>query len=448
MLLQTDFLGSIFTVGPFNVNGGPDANGVECILIKEDGWTGTPAIKAIRADRPARPGVFRGVEYRGARVVVLEFRMFAPSIMALQNALDQLDGVFPDPKLTYPLTVQAVNGTKYINVALDGALTVTPIAAQIADCSVQLFAPDLRKFSTTPRYASTGLATAGNPGIVYPMSYPVAPNLAPNYSFESGTTGWVAVGAGLLANTAGSWTEGAQGARVTSTQNTSVTGLQTSAQIVTGVNPLDTYLFTADVSSSPVTGNVTTTLSVDWFNGATLLSTTTTQQLVIAGNTFTNVGGMHTAPANANAAVLRMDFGKLTAGLLVVFDNIQFRDQTGKGVNYGTPGSAGTVSLYNAGTADSDVAYTLTGTQLTNPSLTRLDTGDTLTYNGTLITGQTLVINTGTGTCTLNGVNRRPLLTTQNWFSAAAGSTTTVAFRTQTTGDSGNVTATWTDTYY
>jgi hypothetical protein len=116
-------------------------------------------------------------------------------------------------------------------------------------------------------------------------------------------------------------------------------------------------------------------------------------------------------------------------------------------VPYGMPGTSGAVTLTNAGTADADPYFVFTG-PLTNPSVTRADTGDTVTYNGTLLATDTLTVDSGSGAVLLDGVNRRSLLTALNWFSVPGGRSITCLFRTTSTSDTGILAVTVADTSY
>lgn len=116
-------------------------------------------------------------------------------------------------------------------------------------------------------------------------------------------------------------------------------------------------------------------------------------------------------------------------------------------VPYGTPGNTGAVLLTNAGTAEADPVMTFTG-PLTSPSVTRNDTGDVVTYNGTLAAVDTLVVDFGAGSCLLNGANRRALLSATQWFSVPAGQGITVAFRSTNPTDTGQLVVTVADTSY
>ncbi|HEX5119857.1 MAG TPA: hypothetical protein VFW65_32120 [Pseudonocardiaceae bacterium] len=284
-----EWYGSQFEIGAIVINGDTDANGCDWILTKESGWFGSPAIKTARADKPAAHGLFRGNEYRGGRVVTLEGTLSALNVDALRNAQRQLAGICPDPAALYPLTVTEESGLALVAlVALDGELLTAPIGALSVDFSVQLVAPDPRKFSISPRVQVVPLASPGSGGVRYPVGYPVS---------------------------------------------------------------------------------------------------------------------------------------------------------------YGTPGAPGAVLLTNDGTAEADPVVTFAG-PLTTPSLTRADTGDVVTYAGTLAATDSLTVDFGAGSVLLNGVNRRPLLVADNWFSVPPQSSISVAFRTTNLADTGDLTVSLADASY
>jgi hypothetical protein len=280
--------GCQFTIGGITINGSTDSTGCDWVLTSETGWFASPAIKTARVDKPAARGTFRGNEFRGARVIVLQCTVSAPTVAALRAAEYRALGICPNPHLQYPLTVVDETGLSlYANVVLDGEILITPISWSSATVSIQLVAPDPRKFSSNPTVVSVLLASAGTGGIAYPVAYPVS---------------------------------------------------------------------------------------------------------------------------------------------------------------YGTPGLPGAVVLTNTGSADSDPTVTLTG-PLTNPSLIRADTGDTVTYLGTLLATDTLVIDFGAGSAMLNGINRRSLLSA-GWFTIPGYSSITMLFRTTNIADTGSMSVSYGNTSY
>jgi hypothetical protein len=281
--------GCLFNLGNITINGSTDATGCDRILTGETGWFAAPAIKTARVDKPAARGVFRGNEFRGGRVITLQYTLSAPTVAALRAAQRNDLGLCPDPHSQYPLTVTEESGyASYANVVLDGEILMTPIAWNSCAVSLQLVAPDPRKISTASRVVPVLLASAGSGGVAYPVTYPVS---------------------------------------------------------------------------------------------------------------------------------------------------------------YGTPGRAGSVTLANGGTAEADPSFSFAG-PLTNPAVIRADTGDTVAYNGTLTATDVLTIDFGTGNVLLDQVNRRALVSANNWFAVPANGSITVLFQTTNLADTGIVTATVADAGY
>lgn len=113
------------------------------------------------------------------------------------------------------------------------------------------------------------------------------------------------------------------------------------------------------------------------------------------------------------------------------------------GVQYQTgSGEAGVAQLLNEGTGDAPIRFVIAGPVVT-PSIVNTLTGDTLTYGDTLTTGQTLVIDTGTGEVTLDGADRRSLLTAVDFFTLPPGEVTDVAFRSPSPSPTAELAAIW-----
>lgn len=133
------------------------------------------------------------------------------------------------------------------------------------------------------------------------------------------------------------------------------------------------------------------------------------------------------------------------------------------GVQWGGPGpaitgvvwqaSSGTgsiIGLDNDGTAHAPILFTFTapatGT-LPQPAVSRLDTGETISYTGTLVSGDVLTVNTGTGLALLNGVPVRGLFGRFELFEIAPRSATAVQFSAGGPADTATMLAQWSDAY-
>lgn len=113
-------------------------------------------------------------------------------------------------------------------------------------------------------------------------------------------------------------------------------------------------------------------------------------------------------------------------------------------------GTGSTIGLDNDGTADAPILFTFTapatGT-LPQPTVTRLDTGETIAYSGTLVPTDVLTVNTGTGLALLNGVPVRGLFSRFELFEIAPHSATSVQFSADGPADTASMLAQWSDAY-
>lgn len=162
------------SVGGLSFNVGPDSNGVEWIVSDEAGWYSTAGIKATRAEKSSALGVIRMMEYKGGRSIAFNGVIAAPSAATLRRAIDQLLGVCPDPGTLYPLTVTDEAGVSYTAyVCIDGQILTKALSAFTVSFSLQLFAPDPRRFGPQHTIALTqGITSTG--GVTYPVTYPVS----------------------------------------------------------------------------------------------------------------------------------------------------------------------------------------------------------------------------------------------------------------------------------
>jgi hypothetical protein len=120
-------------------------------------------------------------------------------------------------------------------------------------------------------------------------------------------------------------------------------------------------------------------------------------------------------------------------------------DEGGQGLDWGTSGSGGFLSLDNAGNVEAWPVFTLAG-PLIQPVLTDPVTGRQLYYSGALSVGQTLVIDTSpqNRSVKLDGVDRFGFMLSAQWMSIPPGGQLLLQF-----GGSGVGTAmaTWQEVY-
>lgn len=161
----------------FRVEGGPlpvDANGVEWILTKFDGWTGKPSPRTARTDRQGHPGSFRSASYTGPRIMNLEVVATAPSVLAMRAAEAAMAAVCSDGAKLYEMVVAESGFSRSVFVELDDAILSVPRLWNQTVFSLRLAAPDPRKHDSAWQspigllgIAPTGGAAFTSPGLVF-----------------------------------------------------------------------------------------------------------------------------------------------------------------------------------------------------------------------------------------------------------------------------------------
>lgn len=113
-------------------------------------------------------------------------------------------------------------------------------------------------------------------------------------------------------------------------------------------------------------------------------------------------------------------------------------------------GVSGVLALDNEGTAETPILFTINGPAtgtLPNPTITDTGRGYVISYGGTLVNGDVLTIDTGTGEVTLNGSSASGQLTRADLFDIPAGDTVVIQFSASGPADSAVLTARWSDAY-
>lgn len=161
----------------FRVEGGPlplDGSGVEWILTKFDGWSGKPAPRTARIDRPGHAGSFRSAGYTGPRVMNLEVVATAPGIPQIRAAESAMAALCSDPARLYEMVVSEAGFSRSVMVELDDAILTAPRLWNSSLFGLRLAAPDPRKHdgawqspTATLGTAPSGGADFASPGLVY-----------------------------------------------------------------------------------------------------------------------------------------------------------------------------------------------------------------------------------------------------------------------------------------
>jgi len=121
------------------------------------------------------------------------------------------------------------------------------------------------------------------------------------------------------------------------------------------------------------------------------------------------------------------------------------------GTVYQASSSTGsTIALDNDGTAPAPILFTIAapsaGTMPT-PTITRIDTGETMAYTGTLRPGDLLTVNTGTGLALLNGIPVRGGFGRFEPFEIPKDTAIAVQFSAGGPADTATMLAQWSDAY-
>jgi hypothetical protein len=112
--------------------------------------------------------------------------------------------------------------------------------------------------------------------------------------------------------------------------------------------------------------------------------------------------------------------------------------------------TSGFLTIDNDGTAPTPVLFTITAaTSGTTPmpAITRLDTGEAMIYGGTMVPGDVMTIDTGTGHALLNGNEVGALFTRYQIFEVPKRTAISVQFTASGPADTAGLLAQWSDAY-
>lgn len=167
MILTVDTISMAHTPeSPYGTPGAyVDSSGVEWYLTAEKGWWGSPATRPKRTAKVTAHGSWRAAAYRDIRTVSLSGLIVAPTDLLMRQAQQKLAAICSDPTLLYPLTVQDETGSYTAAVELDGEILTQPRNWCSVEFSLQLAAPDPRKYSASIVATSTGLGNPGTGGV-------------------------------------------------------------------------------------------------------------------------------------------------------------------------------------------------------------------------------------------------------------------------------------------
>lgn len=161
--------GKTVTLGGITL-GAVDAAGVAWTLDSEgfQGWDSAD-VRTQYSERQADHGAWAGPAYLAARAITLTGKIVAPSLPALDTAMDQLGTA---AALTDTLLTVAETVPRQCVVRRSGRLLMKLENDRIAAYSVLLTAADPRRYSTTLQSQSTALPVSSG-GITLPITLPL-----------------------------------------------------------------------------------------------------------------------------------------------------------------------------------------------------------------------------------------------------------------------------------
>jgi hypothetical protein len=186
--------GTVWTLDylKFDHNDVRDSNGVQWILTEEKGFWGAPGTGATLSPRLNRHGVYRSPGWKKERTVSLTGRLYAQSYEVLRRAEANLLGILSDPKVPGTLTCYSELGAMTLSVFLDDAILCTPlniVSEPGVEFSIQVVAPDPRKYSIESQTQSTGLPVDSGDGLDYTEVVTPDANQGLYFGLGSSTTG-------------------------------------------------------------------------------------------------------------------------------------------------------------------------------------------------------------------------------------------------------------------
>ena len=148
-----------------------ETSGVTWVLQSVQGW-GAPHGTLKPEQKPRQAGAWAGDSFSAGRSIVLTGAVYAPNAALASDALDRLIVAAGLPPTPFVMVESGLSRTT--TVRRDGDVIETWLNQQAFTYSVQLFAPDPRKFGTPLTVATSEFSTAG--GLTVPFTVPFSIN--------------------------------------------------------------------------------------------------------------------------------------------------------------------------------------------------------------------------------------------------------------------------------
>jgi hypothetical protein len=160
--------------------------GIDWIVESEDGWSSSPAIRALMEDKTSGDGTWNGPGAYGARVITLGGKALASDRVSMLMAKDRIRACM-GPRNFVPIQVDEAHMSRMALIRQSDVLTITDSGAYAFSWSMIMTAPDPRRYATSPTTGTTGLPTVNTMGRTYNEAFPVL------YGGGSSSTGSVAI---------------------------------------------------------------------------------------------------------------------------------------------------------------------------------------------------------------------------------------------------------------
>lgn len=156
-----------WTLDGLDLNGTPDVLGREWFVTAEEGWSGSAPPRTNRTARLWADGSSRGRPFRNERIIRLDGTVACPTWETRRLAEYTLSALCSGPDL-YPLVCYEETGPWLTWVELDDELKVSIAPGGYdLDFSIQLAAPDPRRYSLAESRAETTLPRRGGGGLTF-----------------------------------------------------------------------------------------------------------------------------------------------------------------------------------------------------------------------------------------------------------------------------------------
>lgn len=154
-----------------------DGYGTEWWLTKVEGWRDRPAMRVASTPRQADHGSYDAPSYLDSRIVTVEGTAIATSEANAYLSADIVASVCADPSALYPLVVaEPGRPIRRAMVRLNDATKVSSpygIDSTAFDWSLQLRAPDPRRYAATDTVTTLTLPIGAGTGLTLPITVPI-----------------------------------------------------------------------------------------------------------------------------------------------------------------------------------------------------------------------------------------------------------------------------------